>query len=419
MEDPFDKLRRSSGQALPRQTLGKGDYEEQAQELLDTLLGMPTNGVPALGAEPISEAPTYREAGVDARAVPDDLASFFSSMRSTWGEGNVSIDLGHFASVVDIDGLGVAMSTDGVGTKTIIAQLMGRYDTIGIDCVAMNANDVICVGAKPVSMVDYIAVQQSDPVVMSEIGRGLAEGAKQAGVSIVGGETALLPEVIRGEAKGSGVDIAGTCIGKVPTNKIITGNAIEPGDAIVGLTSAGIHSNGLTLARRVLGLTEDQTWGEKSENLQTFFPELRATLGEELLRPTRIYAREVLEMLDNGLDIRGLAHITGDGLLNLPRLHADVGYVIEEWPEVPPIFDLIRTSCHDELPYAEMFEVFNMGIGFCVVVAVKDVEAVIEAAANHECPAMKIGYTVADHTRAVTVEPYGLRGRRGEGFVKY
>ena len=340
-------------------------------------------------------------------------------MRSTWGAGNVSIDLGHFASVVEMDGLGVAISTDGVGTKTIIAQLMGRYDTIGIDCVAMNANDVICVGAKPVSMVDYIAVQQSDPVVMSEIGRGLAEGAKQAEVSIVGGETALLPEVIRGEADGTGLDLAATCIGKVPTDKIITGKAIEPGEAIVGLTSAGIHSNGLTLARRVLGLTEDQTWGEKSETLQTYFPELGTTLGEALLKPTRIYVREVLAMLNNGLDIRGLAHITGDGLLNLPRLHADVGYVIDAWPEVPPIFDLIRTSGHDEVPYKEMFEVFNMGVGFCVVVAEDDVQAVIATATEYGCPAMRIGHTVADTSRTVTIEPYGLHGRRGEGFVEF
>ncbi len=337
-------------------------------------------------------------------------------MRSTWGDGNVPIDLGHFASVVEIDGIGVAMSTDGVGTKTIIAQLMGRFDTIGIDCVAMNVNDVICVGARPASMVDYIAVQQSDPVVMSEIGIGLAEGARQAGISIIGGETALLPEVIRGEAEGSGLDLAATCIGKVPTDRIVTGKTIKPGDAIVGLSSAGIHSNGFTLARKVFGLTADQSWGEKAETLQANFPELEATLGEELLKPTRIYVREVLEMLDRGLDIKGLAHITGDGLLNLPRLQADVGYVIDAWPDVPPIFELVRTSGHDEVPFPEMFEVFNMGIGFCVVVAEKDVEAVIEAAHQHGCSAMRIGYTVADTSRTVTIEPYGLRGRRGEGF---
>ena len=370
-------------------------------------------------AEHTSTSPTYREAGVDAKAVPDDLSSFFNSMRSTWGAGNVPIDLGHFASVVEMDGLGVAMSTDGVGTKTIIAQLMDRYDTIGIDCVAMNVNDVICVGAKPASMVDYLAMQQSDARVMSEIGIGLAEGAKQAGISIVGGETALLPEVIRGEAAGTGLDLAATCIGKVSTGKIVTGDSMEPGDAIVGLFSAGIHSNGFTLARRVFGLTEDLTWGEKSEMLQTHFPELSTTLGEELLKPTRIYVPEILEMLDNELDIRGLAHITGDGLLNLPRLHADVGYVIEDWPEVPPIFDLIRTSGHDEIPYPEMFEVFNMGVGFCVVVAQEDAQAVIDTATEHGCPAKRIGYTVADACRTVTIEPYRLRGRRGEGFVEY
>ncbi len=364
----------------------------------------------------MSVTPTYRESGVDARAVPDALTSFFASMRSTWPEGQVAIDLGHFASVVDIDGLGVAMSTDGVGTKTVIAQLMDRYDTIGIDCVAMNVNDVICVGARPVSMVDYLAVQESEPRVMSEIGRGLAEGARQAGISIVGGETALLPDVIRGEAEGTGLDLAATCIGKVGMRDIITGREIRPGDAIVGLSSSGIHSNGLTLARSVFGLTAESSWGEKSEALQTYFPELGTTLGEELLKPTKIYVREILEMLDRDLDIRGLAHITGDGLLNLPRLEADVGYVIDSWPDIPPIFELIRTSGSHEVPYSEMFEVFNMGIGFCVVAPERDVQALIEAAAESDCPAMRIGRTVEDPNRTVTIEPYGLRGRRSEGF---
>ncbi len=366
----------------------------------------------------MSTAPTYREAGVDARAVPGALTSFFSSMRSTWPDGQVAVDMGHFASVVEMDGLGVAMSTDGVGTKTIIAQLMRRYETIGIDCVAMNVNDVVCVGARPVSMVDYLAVQQSDPEVMSEIGIGLAEGARQAGVSIVGGETALLPDVIRGEAEGSGLDLAATCIGKVPIDGIITGRAIEPGNAIIGLRSSGIHSNGFTLARKVFGLTADRSWGEKAESLHTYHEELGTELGEELLRPTRIYVEEVLAMLDRGIPLKGMAHITGDGMLNLPRLESDAGYVIDSWPDVPPIFDLIRTVGPDDVPYSEMFEVFNMGVGFCVVVAERDVQAVIEAAAESGCHATRIGYTVEDPGRTVTIEPFGLKGRRGEGFLQ-
>lgn len=369
-----------------------------------------------MDATQMPQVSTYRVAGVDARAVPNALESLFSSIRSTWPDGNVPIDLGHFASVVNVDDVGIAITTDGVGTKTIIAQLMDRFDTIGIDCVAMNVNDVICVGARPVSMVDYLAVQRTDPKIMSEIGRGLADGAKEAGISIVGGETALLPEVIRGEAEGTGLDLAATCIGKVGMRDIITGRDIRPGDAIVALCSSGIHSNGFTLARNVFGLTPDRSWGEKSETLHTNYPELGTTLGEELLKPTRIYVREVLRMLDRGLAIKGLAHITGDGLLNLPRLDADVGYVIETLPETPPIFELIRAAGRQEVPYAEMFEVFNMGMGFCVVVAERDVQAVIEAAAESECPAMRIGRTVDDPDRSVTIEPFGLRGRRSEGF---
>ena len=361
---------------------------------------------------------TYQEAGVDSRAVPGALASLFSSMRSTWADDTVTTDLGHFASVVDVDGVGVAISTDGVGTKTIIAQLMGRYDTVGIDCVAMNVNDVICVGARPVSMVDYLAVQQVDERVMAQIGAGLAEGARQAGVAIVGGETAQLPEVIRGEADGTGLDLAGTCIGKVAAGKTITGRSIEPGDAIIALASSGIHSNGFTLARNVFGLTAGRSWGEKTEALQAYFPELGAALGEELLKPTRIYVREVMRMLDNGLAVRGLAHITGDGLLNLPRLEAGVGYVIETLPDIPPIFDLVRAYGPREVPYSEMFEVFNMGVGFCVVAAESDAQAVIDAAAESGCPAMRIGRTVEDPDRAVTIEPFRLRGRRDEGFAE-
>ena len=361
-------------------------------------------------------SPTYREAGVDARAVPASLASLFSSIRSTWDDDQVPIDLGYFASVVDVDGAGIAIATDGVGTKTIIAQLMERFDTVGIDCVAMNVNDIVCVGARPVSMVDYLAVQRSEPDVMSEIGLGLAAGARQAGVSIVGGETALLPEIIRGEAEGTGLDLAATCIGKVGMSAIITGRNIQPGDAIVGLFSSGIHSNGFTLARQVFGLTADRTWGEKAETLHTHYQELGRSLGDELLEPTKIYVPEILGMMDSGIAIKGMAHITGDGLLNLPRLHADVGYVIDAWPEVPPIFELIRTSGPDNVPHSEMFEVFNMGIGFCVVVDEADAQHVIEVAAKYGCPAMKIGYTVADSDRTVTVEPYSLRGRRGEGF---
>jgi phosphoribosylformylglycinamidine cyclo-ligase len=266
---------------------------------------------------------------------------------------------------------GIALSTDGVGTKLALAEQLGRYDTVGIDCVAMNVNDVICVGAKPLAMLDYIAVEKADPEVCRQIGVGLAEGARLAGIEIPGGELAQLGEMV------SGFDLAGACFGVVALDAIVDGGAIEAGDPVIGLPSSGIHSNGYTLARSALGgIGFDDT-------------SLGAPLGDLLLAPTEIYVPAVLELLSSGIDVRGLAHITSGGLGNLLRLRADVGYEIDDPLPVPPVFGLIqeRGAVSDE----EMHDVFNMGCGFCCVVAAKDEAAALETLRSHYPGAQRIG----------------------------
>ena len=222
---------------------------------------------------------------------------------------------------VNTPDIGVAISTDGVGTKILVAEQMERFDTIGIDCVAMNVNDVLCVGARPISMVDYIAVQRLSPDFLQQVGIGLMEGARQAGVTIPAGEIAQVPEMIRGVKEGAGFDLVGTCIGVVHPDKINTGREVSPGDIVIGLRSSGVHSNGLTLARKSLLELGGM-------NLNDFVPALGRTLGEELLEPTRIYVKQVMRLMDEGIAIKAMAHITSDGFMNLARVEAPVGFAL-------------------------------------------------------------------------------------------
>jgi phosphoribosylformylglycinamidine cyclo-ligase len=195
----------------------------------------------------------YARSGVDTEAADRALSRLLLEIAPTQAFGAASeVGVGHFAAVIRVGPLRIALTTDGVGSKLLIAQQVARYDTIGIDCVAMNVNDLLCVGATPLAMLDYIAVESADPEVFAEIGRGLAEGAKQAGVSIVGGETAQIPEMLRGAVAGRGLDLVGMAIGVVAEGRLLDGSAVKPGDAVLGVASNGIHSNGLSLARRVL-----------------------------------------------------------------------------------------------------------------------------------------------------------------------
>src|SRR5829696_3964766 len=241
----------------------------------------------------------YSKAGVDQGTADSAVAGLVRALGAIeLGRPSLQVPLpGHYASVIKIDErLGIALSTDGVGTKLMIAEELGRFDTIGIDCVAMNVNDVICVGAEPLAMLDYIAIERADPQTCEQIGVGLARGAELAGVEIPGGELAQLGDMVRG------FDIAGACFGTVALDEIIDGGRVEPGDVVIGLPSSGIHSNGYTLARSAL------------EGIPLEDERLGRPLGEVLLEPTEIYVRAVLGLIASGADVRGLAHITSGGL---------------------------------------------------------------------------------------------------------
>jgi phosphoribosylformylglycinamidine cyclo-ligase len=321
------------------------------------------------------------------------------------GRARPVLDIGYFANVVPVSpDLGIAISTDGVGTKLLVAQAAGRFDTVGIDCVAMNVNDILCVGARPIALVDYIAVEELRPALLEELGRGLSKGCEQAGVSCPGGELAQVREMLRGTHPGSAVDLVGTAIGTVALDRVLAGQDIQTGDVLLGLESTGLHSNGYTLARRALiergGL-----------RLDAHVPELGCTLAEELLRPTRIYVKPVLDVLDAGLPVRALAHVTGDGLFNLVRTVKPVGFDIEHWPEPPPIFDLVRTL--GGIAEEEMYRTFNMGIGFALVVAPTGADAVRERLEQAGLMVHVLGRAFEDAERTIRMRPKGLLGRRG------
>jgi phosphoribosylformylglycinamidine cyclo-ligase len=322
----------------------------------------------------VSEGDAYARAGVSQDAADSALAALLGALAAAdRGDSSRTLPLaGHYASVIRIDvQTGIALSTDGVGTKLVLADQLGRYDTVGIDCVAMNVNDVICVGAEPLAMLDYLAVERADPEVCRQIGEGLAKGAELAGIEIPGGELAQLGDLVRG------FDLAGACFGVVALDSVVDGGAIEPGDPVIGLPSSGIHSNGYTLARQAL------------EGIDLDDDRLGAPLGDVLLAPTEIYVRAVLDLLRSGVEVRGLAHITSGGLGNLLRLRAEVGYEITDPMPVPPVFELIqeRGGVTDE----EMHEVFNMGCGFCCVVAEADLDTALEALRGHYPRAQLIG----------------------------
>jgi phosphoribosylformylglycinamidine cyclo-ligase len=287
-----------------------------------------------------------------------------------------AVDLpGHFASVLRItDELGIAFATDGVGSKLIVAEQTGRIDTVGIDCVAMNVNDVICVGAEPIALVDYIAVEQADPSRLAQIAKGLAAGAQAAGVEIPGGEVAVLPELIKGHPSPHGFDLCASVIGTVKLADIVTGDEVAPGDALIGVPSSGLHSNGYTLARSALS---SLSYDDRPEELGG------QTVADVLLEPTVIYVRAVLDLLRSDIPVHGLAHITGGGTDNLSRLRDDVTYEVTDPLPVPPVFGLVQRL--GEVSDAEMKRVFNMGCGFVAVVpADRADDATALLAAYHE-----------------------------------
>jgi len=327
---------------------------------------------------------TYAKAGVDVSQVRKSHEALARRLESTFKtrKGKVGypvFPIGHYAGLVDLnDGRVLSLHTDSVGTKIIVAQMMRKYDTIGIDCVAMCANDLICTGAEPISFLDYLAMAKHDRHIVEEIAVGLVEGAKQAGMAIVGGETAVVPDLLSNDA---GLDLVGMAAGIGREEDLMLGDEIRKGDALVGIASSGIHSNGLTLARKIL-LREYKL----RENVQ----KLGRSVGQELLEPTRIYVKPVLEATRK-LEVHGLAHITGGAFAKLDRIMGRTrqGANIDRLPSTPGIFRIIQKK--GRISDREMYRTFNMGVGFVLVCPQRTEDAVIRLFTRHGHNAFRLG----------------------------
>ena len=330
---------------------------------------------------------SYARAGVDRtritaahKTLARKLSATFKARKGRFGEPVFPI--GHYAGLIDIgNGRVLSLHIDNVGTKIIIAQLMKKYDTVGIDCVAMCANDLICTGSEPIAFLDYLAVSWPNPSAIGKIADGIVEGAKQAGMAVVGGETAVVPDLLS-TGPGGGMDLVGMAAGICSRNEMVLGDRIENGDALIGVESSGIHSNGLTLARRVL---------LKRHSLREKIPQVGRSIGEELLEPTRIYVKPVLEALRR-TEIHGLAHITGGSFSKIDRIvsQAKLGAEIEHLPSPPEIFQLIQREGH--VSDSEMYKTFNMGIGLVVICPETQVNHVIRIFKRYGQGATRMGW---------------------------
>ncbi|PKK85557.1 MAG: phosphoribosylformylglycinamidine cyclo-ligase [Thermoplasmata archaeon HGW-Thermoplasmata-1] len=318
---------------------------------------------------------TYAESGVDIEKENEAIKAMIPGMAAIRKGFGKPLEIeGHYAGAIDFGEYALVLCTDGVGSKVEIANALKKWDTVGIDCMAMNVNDAICIGAEPLSFVDYLAIEDPDPEITRQIGEGLKEGARQSNVSIIGGETASLPGVIKG------FDLAGTCLAYVKKDAIITGKDIAPGDVMIGLRSTGIHSNGYSLARRIF-----ESHGFSYYDMFPSDAYTDKTLGEVLLTPTKIYVREILELISK-VPVKGLAHITGSGLKKIKRLNNSVRYVFDSLFEPLPVFKTMQEL--GNVTDYEMYKTFNMGMGFVVVVAPENAEralAVLRGASEMEC----------------------------------
>jgi phosphoribosylformylglycinamidine cyclo-ligase len=303
---------------------------------------------------------TYAKAGVNIDDKSSAIESLVKELKfKRTGKGRASDLKGMFTSLIEFGDDYLTLCTDGVGTKLLIAAELGIWDTVGIDCIAMNVNDTICVGAEPMSFVDYIAIDRPDEDLTNAIGKGLEKGAEMSNMEIVGGEIAVLPDMVKS------VDLSGTCLGFVNKKKVITGQDVNEGDLVISLASSGIHSNGLTLARKVfesagIGM-RDKTSG------------IKRTVGMELLEPTEIYVRQVLSIIGKH-KVTGMVNITGGGLRNLLRMRKGLRYVIDDPVKSLPIFDKMQEL--GNIDTREMYQTFNMGMGYTIVAPPGEAEAI-------------------------------------------
>jgi phosphoribosylformylglycinamidine cyclo-ligase len=338
---------------------------------------------------------SYRDAGLDLDLYEQTIAGLPPLLRRTHSP-RVLDGFGGFASLFSLDYNSrlfarnyrrpvLVTCTDGVGTKLKVATLANKHDTVGIDLVAMSVNDLLCTGGEPLVFLDYVAMPKDDPALTRDIVKGISDGCLEADCALTGGETAILPDVYRP----GDYDLAGFCVGVVEKEHIVSGKAIQVGDVVLGLASSGLHSNGYSLVRKIVFDVAKLKVGD-------FVPELGRTVGEELLEPTRIYVRPVRHTLDHypvkRRVVRGLAHITGGGLVdNLPRILPPgrrAVLVRESWP-TPPVFSWLQRL--GEVPQAEMDRVFNCGIGFVMVVRPYFVESIRKQLADDRVPSFVIG----------------------------
>jgi phosphoribosylformylglycinamidine cyclo-ligase len=370
---------------------------------------------------------SYRDAGVDEEREQD---AFSKVMRPWLARTQVASPLvtsitglasGYFATLLHIPpGPPIALTTDGVGTKILLARQANRWESVGIDVVANNVNDLVCVGAVPLALLDYMATDRIDEGVFEELARGMYLGANLAGIAIPGGEIAQIGAMLASsEGGGPMLDLVGTAMGALPPadpretpepgritewRRPVDGADLRPGDVIIGLPSSGLHSNGYSLARHALfdigGLTLNDQVGDRR-------------LADALLQPTRVYVAAAEALWKANVQPKGLVHISGGGLLNLGRLAADVSYELDALPTPPPVFGLIAEA--GKVPAATMYATFNMGIGFCVVVSQAQQQAAIAALRQAGEEPVRIGWVTGRAGRNVTIPAQGLTGH-GDSF---
>jgi len=335
---------------------------------------------------------TYAESGVDIDKKQGQIDALVSALRyRRKGVGRPHGAIGAFTGMVEFGDHVFSLCTDSVGTKVLVAAAANRWDTIGIDCIAMNANDMITAGCEPIAFVDYLAISKYDADVARGIGVGLDRGAEMANLTIIGGEIAVVPEIV------NGYDLAGTCLGFARKRDVIDGKKVRVGDAVIGVASTGIHSNGLTFARRVV---RDEGLGMGDSLAGT-----SGTVGDALLEPTAIYARPVLKVLRRH-EVHGMANITGGGLRNLLRLRPNVQVRVTEPLDPPPVFAAIQrlSRASDE----EMYQTFNMGMGFAILASEDEAKGIVRDL--RPFPAAVVGEV--SRGRGVVCPPLGLSYNR-------
>lgn len=364
---------------------------------------------------------SYVAAGVDEER---EQAAFARVMRPWLARTAVSspmvtevtgLSSGYFATLMHLPpGPPIALTTDGVGTKILLARMAGRYEGIGVDVIANNVNDLVCVGAVPLALLDYLATDRIDEDVLEQLARGMYTGATEAGIAIPGGEIAQIGAMLA-DSTGGGpmLDLVGTAVGALPPvpgggwREPLDGSRVTPGDLVIGLPSSGLHSNGYSLARHVL---VDQA----GMSLDDLVPGTEESLAEALLAPTRVYVRAAEAVWEAGVTPHGMAHISGGGVLNVARLAADVSYRLDALPEPAPLFGLIGTV--GQVPAATLYATLNMGIGFCLVVSPDDRDATLAALTGAGEAPVVIGSVLDEPGRAVHLPAQGLTGH-GDTFI--